>query len=124
MITPPHDRRRQPRRNPAADEPMAQIRMRTGALLTIVDVSGLGALVESTVRLVPGARVDAHVMTRDGRVLVRSRVVRAIVSALRPDAVSYRVALVFDEPVDTSASGYPLPTTTVERASDPGSSYP
>jgi hypothetical protein len=42
-------------------------------------------------------------MTGAGRVLVRSRVVRAFVTALSGHAVVYRSALAFERPVDTSA---------------------
>jgi hypothetical protein len=67
-----------------------------------VDASDSGMLVEGA-RLLPGTHVDVHVVTVEGRVLVRSRVVRAYVAALRGDAVVYRGALAFDRAVDTTA---------------------
>ena len=71
----------------------------------MVDVSDGGALVEGRARLLPGTHVDAHVVTREGRVLVRSRVVRAHVCRLECDAVWYRVALAFGHSLDTAPHG-------------------
>jgi hypothetical protein len=67
--------------------------------LIVVDASTWGALTETTERLPPGRRLDVHVMTADGRVLVRGRVARAYVCHLQPDAISYRVALAFEQPI-------------------------
>lgn len=75
--------------------------MRTGHELTVIDLSDAGALVEGAVRLLPGTRIDVHVMTRGGRVLTRARLTRARVSALAADRVIYRGALAFEAPVDT-----------------------
>lgn len=94
--------------------------MRTGTELRVIDVSDLGMLVEGSARLGPGARIDAHVITRSGRVLVRSRVVRAFVSLLRGDTVVYRAALVFDQPLDTSPFGYSLPVRADESSTASG----
>jgi hypothetical protein len=96
------DRRRAARREPAATEPLSRMRLRTGRELSVVDVSNAGALVEGSVRLLPGTHVDVHVVTREGRVLVRSRVARCFVAALRGDAVCYRGALAFDRLLDTA----------------------
>jgi len=86
--------------------------MRTGRELAVVNVSNTGALVESATRLLPGTHVDVHVVTTDGRVLIRSRVTRAHVSALSADSVSYRGALTFERAVETAASGYRLPESS------------
>lgn len=117
------DRRRAARRIPAAGEPLARVRLRTGRELTVVDVSNAGALVEGA-RLLPGTHVDAHVVTRDGRVLVRSRIVRSYVTELRADVVSYRSALAFDRAVDTSAAGYAIPVPFAAIVDAPSNGYP
>jgi hypothetical protein len=96
------DRRERLRRTAAPNEAIARVRLRTGQELTLIDRSDLGALVEGAARLLPGTRVDVHLITRVGRVLVRSRVVRAHVAALAADRVVYRGALAFDQPLDTS----------------------
>lgn len=124
MPAPPTERRRQPRRTPDDGEPLARIRLRIGAELSVLDVSPWGVLVEGGLRLAPGARVEAHVMTRDGRLLVRSRVVRAYVSMVRADAIRYHGALLFDQAVDTSPYGYSVPGVLGAPPLDPGSSYP
>jgi hypothetical protein len=118
------ERRAQPRRRPTDDEPIARIRMRTGPELTVIDVSPGGALVEGRVRLLPGARVDVHFMTRRGRLLVRSRVVRAYVSTLGSGGVTYCGGLLFDQAIDTTSYGYSLPELLDESSTMSGTKYP
>jgi hypothetical protein len=130
------ERRASARRAPAANETLASIRLRTGRELAVVDIGDGGALVEGTVRLLPGTHVEVHVVTREGRTLVRSRITRAAVFAVAADTLRYRAALVFDTRVNTAPSrvvatqsppagaargnGYPSPDnpgiTTVEGA--------
>jgi hypothetical protein len=93
------------RREPAPEEPMSRVRLRTGCEFSVVNVSNAGLLVEGAARLLPGTHVDVHVETRDGGVLVRSRVTRAYVARLEADLVRYRGALAFDRFVDTVAAG-------------------
>ena len=92
------------RRMPSEDEPLSRVRLRGGRELSVVDVSNGGLLVEGPARLLPGTHLDVHVITRDGRELVRSRVIRAYVSALKADLVCYRGALAFDRPIDAAAT--------------------
>ena len=103
------ERRRMPRRAPDPGEVLSRVRLRGGREWTVVDLSAGGALLEGESRLLPGTHVDAHVTTRDGRVLVRARVMRAWVVRLRADAVGYRAALTFETPIDTSTRGYAVP---------------
>jgi hypothetical protein len=104
------EKRRAPRRIPQAEEPLTQMRLRTGRELQVVDVADAGALVEGEARLLPGTHVDVHVTTREGRVLVRSRVIRAYVCDVQPACVRYRGALAFDAAVNTTAPGYLVPS--------------
>lgn len=99
------DRRQTPRRTPGMEEPLRRVKLRIGPELNVIDISGGGAMVEGTARLAPNARIDVHVVPRTGRILVRTTVVRACVSRLRGDSVTYRAALRFDQPVDVEASG-------------------
>ena len=92
-------------------EPLTGVRLRTGRELAVVDVSNTGMLVEGCARLLPGTHLDVHVTTLAGRVLVRSRVVRAHVAALQADVICYRGALAFDRSIDTRARGYDVPSS-------------
>jgi hypothetical protein len=92
-----------PRRVPHVSEPTARLRLRTGRELAVVDVAPTGALVETDGRLLPGTGVDVHVMTAEGRELVRSRVVRAFVWSLRGDRIVYRGALAFERHIELAA---------------------
>jgi hypothetical protein len=112
------------RRVPIPDEPLSRIRLRTGREMSVLDVGNGGVLVEGHVRLLPGTHVDVHVVTRAGRVLVRSRVVRCWVATLHSDAVSYRGALAFDRVVDTAAPGYAFPDGLPAGGAAAGSDYP
>jgi hypothetical protein len=78
--------------------------LRAGRELEVLNISDTGVLVEGAARLHPGAHVDVHVVTREGRVLVRSRVVRAFISHLEADLVRYRGALAFERTIDTAAT--------------------
>jgi len=115
------ERRRTTRRTPLPDEPISRVRLRTGRELSVVDVSNTGVLVEGRVRLLPGTHVDVHVITREGRALVRSRVARCFVAALQADAVSYRGALAFERPLDT---GYVVPVPRESQPVPAGADYP
>jgi hypothetical protein len=98
------------------------MRLRAGRELAVIDVSGLGALVEGETRLLPGTHVDVHVVTPDGRLLVRSRIVRAWVAALSAEQIRYRGALAFERAVDID--GYALPRSGHAPTDGPGISYP
>ena len=72
------DRRRSPRRTPARDEPLSQVRLRAGRQLEVINVSDTGLLAEGEMRLLPGTHVDVHLVTAEGRSLIRSRVIRVL----------------------------------------------
>jgi hypothetical protein len=118
------ERRRSLRRNPSVDEPLSQARLRAGRELAVIDVSSAGALVEGVTRLLPGTHVDLHIVTRDGRTLVRSRVVRAYVCHVDVAMVRYRGALVFDRPLDTGVAGYAIPGVLADAPLAAGKPYP
>ena len=95
------ERRRSVRRTPQPDEALSRVRLRLGRELTVVDISSSGVFLEGLTRLLPNTHTDIHIVTRNGRVLVRARVVRALVWRLERDVVCYRTALAFDTLVDT-----------------------
>jgi hypothetical protein len=113
------ERRRAPRRVPDRQEPLARVRLRASRELDVVNISDGGVLVDGQARLHPGAHVEVHVVTRDGRVLVRSRVVRAFISHLEADAVRYQGALAFERTIDTAVSEH-----AAAHVSTPGDSPP
>jgi len=117
------ERRTAARRAPAPDETLARVRLRTGRELAVVDIGDAGALVEGTARLLPGTHVEVHVVTREGRTLVRSRVTRAWVFAVAADILQYRAALVFDARVNTAPS-WVVPTRAAPSSASMGSRYP
>jgi hypothetical protein len=117
------ERRRAPRRVPQPGDALARVRLRTGREFAVVDISACGVLVEGT-RLLPGTHAEVHVVTRHGRTLVRTRVVRSLVWHLEADAVCYRAALAFESDVDTEADGYPVPAESPVMAGGMGNAYP
>jgi|RhiMethySRZTD1v2_1073278.scaffolds.fasta_scaffold04527_4 hypothetical protein len=143
------ERRRAPRRAPQPDESLSRVKLRTGRELAVVNISSTGALVEGLTRLLPGTRAEVHLVTRNGRVLVRTRIVRSLVWRLEPDVVCYRSALAFETAVDAEApserkepngpalserselndslresKGYALPTEFPPNHESPGIRYP
>ncbi len=117
------ERRTATRRTPAPDETLARLRLRTGRELAVVDIGDAGALVEGTARLLPGTHVEVHVVTREGRTLVRSRVTRAWVFAVAADILQYRAALVFEARVNTAPS-WVVTTRAAPSSASMGSRYP
>jgi hypothetical protein len=117
------ERRVAPRRRPSECEPVSQMRVRAGRELLVLDLSSAGALVQGEARLLPGTHVDVHVMTVEGRALVRSRVTRVWVSHLSADRVEYRSAIAFDRSVRV-ADGYPIPEGGTENVDAVGTLYP
>jgi len=99
------DRRQGPRRIPGGEESLGRVKLRIGPELTVLDIGNHGALVEGRSRLTPGARVDIHVVTPQGRVLVRTTVVRGYVAKLCHDTVIYQAGLKFDHPVAVLPTG-------------------
>ena len=79
---------------------------------------------ETTERLLPGRHLDVHVVSAEGRLLVRSRVARAFVVKVQPHAVHYHVAFSFDRAVDVRAAGYPVPSPLVASEIERGIPYP
>jgi hypothetical protein len=90
----------------------------------VIDLSPGGALVEGSARLLPGTHADVHVVTREGRVLVRSRIVRAYVCHVAADAIRYRGGLAFEQSIDTAPEGYGLPSISPWPLGPEGSAYP
>jgi hypothetical protein len=119
----PHERRAAARRTPDLHETLAHVRLRTGRELAVVDIAETGALLEGTARLLPGTHVEVHIVTREGRTLVRSRVARAWVFAVTANNVRYRAALAFDTRVNTTPSRV-VATHNAPLAASLGSNYP
>jgi hypothetical protein len=118
------ERRRAMRRNVSADEPLGHARLRTGGRLRVVEASSWGALMETTERLLPGRHLDVHIVCVEGRMLVRSRVARAFVVRVEPNAVHYQVAFSFDRAVDVRTAGYALPSRLLASEGERGIRYP
>ena len=118
------ERRRAPRRTPASDEPVSQVRLRAGRQLTVIDVSDTGLLAQGDMRLLPGTHVEVHLVTADGRLRVRSRVIRASVCLVTSDRIEYRGALAFERSIHTGVVGYPLPEGPSSPSGEPGKPYP
>jgi hypothetical protein len=106
------------------NEPLSGARLRTGGQLRIVDASSSGALVETAERLLPGRNLDVHIMSAQGRVLARSRVVRACVAHLTADSIRYQAALAFERALDVHVEGYALPAALRGFDMEAGNRYP
>jgi hypothetical protein len=65
-----------------------------------------------------------HIVSVQGRILVRSRIARAFVARLEADAVHYHAALSFDRALDVDLDGYVVPAVLAVVGNDPGTRYP
>ena len=70
--------------------------VRPGHRARVIDVSAGGALIETSLRLLPGTSVELQVETGTDRANVRGQVLRCAVVRLRPTWVCYRGAIAFD----------------------------
>jgi hypothetical protein len=70
--------------------------VRPGHRARVIDVSPGGALIETSLRLLPGTSVELQVETGTNRTSVRGRVLRCAVVRVRPTWVCYRGAIAFD----------------------------
>ena len=75
-------------------------------------------------RLLPGTHVDVHLVTAEGRLLIRSRVIRAFVCRVCRDRIEYRGAMAFERPVSTAVVGYPIPEGAEASNAPSGKPYP
>lgn len=91
-----HERRRTRRRRTADEHGITAARVRPGYDVMVIDISADGALVETAYRLLPGRAVELQFELFARRVAVRGRVLRCAVAAVRPWAVVYRGAILFD----------------------------
>ena len=71
--------------------------LRPGCLVAVLDLSAMGAQVQSERPLRPGSRIHVRIAARHWTVAVAAEVVRCSVWILQADAVIYRGALKFEE---------------------------
>jgi hypothetical protein len=116
------DRRQSERWSRPHDHGIVSVRVRPGHSAVIVNASAGGALVETGLRLLPGAPVDLHIETEDRRTTWRGRVLRCAVVKLRAASIGYCAAIAFDRRlpwfIGESPSGYPVPVE------DPAANWP
>lgn len=94
------ERRAGARWSPPVDGPGPSVRLRSGDALTVVNMSRIGVLVASATRLAPGVRIGVHVVTREGRLLIRASVVRCSVTSVAADHIEFHGALAFEDTVE------------------------
>jgi hypothetical protein len=111
----PNERRQTPRWSHADEHGIVTVRVRSGHRAALVDVSAGGALVETTSRLLPGARIDLLVEGETRRTTCPGRVLRCAVVRLRPTVVCYQAAIAFDQALrwflGDASIGYAIPIT-------------
>ena len=105
------DRRVNRRRCRVHEHGIVRARVRPGHVVTLIDVSAGGALVETEHRLLPGACVELQVESENRSAWLRGRVVRCAVVRVRPASMSYRGAIAFDRylPWFADDDGYDVP---------------
>lgn len=89
------DRRRERRCTAGSVSCQPAAVLRPGQVVVLVNISSRAALIESEVRLRPGAHTELQLAMRGGRRHIRGRLDRCHVSALEP--LRYRGVLVFDD---------------------------
>lgn len=90
------ERRNWPR-IPADALPNVSAKLATGPEIRLVDLSRGGARFECEKRLLPGAKVALRLVTPDGTLVVRGRVVRSRIVRLERGGLGYDAAIAFNE---------------------------
>ena len=75
---------------------ISTVRIRPGHRGIVIDVSVLGALLETNHQLTPGTVVQVHLERDAHRAHLRARVLRCLVSSVRASCMKYRGAVVFE----------------------------
>ena len=97
-VTASGERRLSPRKGRTDCAWLVAARLRPGRDVRVLDVSSGGALVEASVRLMPGASIVLHLVGVRSHHTIRGTVLRCYVSAIdRSTGVRYRAALGFDQ---------------------------
>lgn len=126
------ERERERRGQPRADGSGMRARMRPGYRLSIIDLSGTGALVEAARPLRPGTHVDLQFESDERHGQVSARVVRCAVASINAEAITYRAALSFIDTCDwvrevLTPDGYGIPGSgpgAIRREPAPGDQLP
>lgn len=92
------ERRKDPRVEGGGHSFQSSAVLRPGQEVTLVNISRRGALIDSGVRLRPGAQAELLLCGTDVRVRVEGRLHRCHV--VRLDPVRYRGVVVFDQDVE------------------------
>ena len=90
------DRRSWPR-IPADALPNVSAKLATGPDIRLIDLSRGGARFECEKRLLPGAKVALRLVTPDGTLVIRGRVVRSRIVRLERGGLGYDAAIAFNE---------------------------
>ncbi len=92
------ERRLSARKRPGECAWLVAARLRPGRDVRVLDLSSGGALVEASVRLMPGASIVLHLVGVGSHHTIRGTVLRCYVAAIdRATGVRYRAALGFDQ---------------------------
>jgi hypothetical protein len=91
------ERRASPRSSALGDTGMDRARLRPGRSARIVDLSTVGALIETDWRLLPGMRVELQLGEPVVLFRVPARILRCHVTLVGREQIRYRGALAFEE---------------------------
>lgn len=112
------DRRSSIRRTLSELSWLNHVRLKSGPIVSLLDLSSGGAHIEATnYRLQPGSTTFVEVAAGSAKFIVPSRVLRAHVCKILPSATTYRAALAFKRPLDlpelTEAAHQPEPNLSL-----------
>ena len=91
------ERRHSRRRRSVGEHGITSLRIRRGVIVSIVDVSAGGVLVETAHRLLPGMPLEIRLERDTHSSTVRGRVLRCSVIRVSASLVCYRGAIGFDQ---------------------------
>lgn len=91
--------RRLAARSAAPEHDVAFARVRPGHVVVVIDISSVGALLETGRRLLPGTVIELQIQRHVARLSLRARVVRCAVAAIGASGICYHAGVRFECPL-------------------------
>ncbi len=93
----PLDRRKSRRLSPDEIPNFKSVRLLAGQEIQLINLSAGGAMLESTTRIMPGAKICIRLVAHDALFLLHGRVLQSRASALSESGITYQCRVAFDE---------------------------
>jgi hypothetical protein len=113
------EERRDSKRRPAADFPDLSAKLVAGPSVKLINLSRQGVLLESALRLLPGAKLTIRFNAADATLVLKGCVVRSSVAVVGPGMLLYHTGVALEAPLTLWDDDVWGPVDVEEPASSP-----